>query len=294
MLGWIAIAAIYGFLGASFRPSRSLVLGGGVVVSILVFALRMLYFRVQKRSWPFRENAYRRYAIVGQKGQANKIHRLLKTNQQKLQYRGYVDQGSSADLEEPQYLGGIEHLDRIVRFHQLDEIIFCSSTVPSSEIMQWMTRLGSQLRYKIAPDQSLSIIGSSSKNSAGELYTFEIQYNLANPYQRRNKRLFDLLFAILIFLASPILVFLCKDKHRFWHNLSRVFSGQKTWVSYASEDANDFFPRLKPGVLSPAIILYREDEIQALRDSDYYYARDYSVWKDLSLVLNNLKNLGKT
>jgi lipopolysaccharide/colanic/teichoic acid biosynthesis glycosyltransferase len=94
-------------------------------------------------------------------------------------------------------------------------------------------------------------------------------------------------------LVSPVLVIFVSDRIRFWHNLSQVFSGKKTWVSYASEDANDYFPKLKPGILSPTIILYREDEIQALRDSDYYYARDYSVWKDLSLVLNNFKNLGK-
>ncbi|MBK8506952.1 MAG: glycosyltransferase [Saprospiraceae bacterium] len=98
MLGWVAIAAMYGFLGASFRPSRSLVLGGGAIASILIFTLRMLYFRVQKGSWPFRENAHIRYAIVGQKRQADKIQRLLKANHQKLQYLGYIDHGSTADL----------------------------------------------------------------------------------------------------------------------------------------------------------------------------------------------------
>jgi len=84
------------------------------------------------------------------------------------------------------------------------------------------------------------------------------------------------------------------DKGSFIHNIWSVLKGRKSWVSYASEKSNDIFPPLREGVIKPTITLYREDDSEALMDADYYYARDYSVWKDFYLVINNIKNLGST
>jgi lipopolysaccharide/colanic/teichoic acid biosynthesis glycosyltransferase len=158
--------------------------------------------------------------------------------------------------------------------------------------MQWMTRLGTGLRYKIAPEQPLGIIGSSSRNTSGEHYTFDIRYNLGEAYLKRNKRLFDILASAICLICSPLMIFFIRSKAGFLKNIFAVWSGSKTWVSYKSANANSFFPALKPGVLSPSIVLYREDEEQALLDADYYYALDYSVWKDLYLMMNNIRNLG--
>lgn len=290
LLGWISIAAVYGLLGPSFRPSRSLVLVGGLIVTLVIFGIRVLLYRIKRGSWPSRHQTQRKYAVVGPLNQALKIERMLQTSHPRLHFAGFIENQNSQ--EDIRYLGSLEHLDQIVRFHKLDEIIFCSDSLTSSEIMQWMTRLGPRLHYKIAPAQPMGIIGSSSKNSAGELYTFEIQYNLGEKYLRRNKRILDVLLAGIIFIFSPLLSFVVEDKRKFVANILQVLVGKKTWVTYASENAEHYFPKLKKGILHPAVILYREDEEQALFDSDYYYARDYSVWKDLSLLINNLEKLG--
>ncbi|MCB0688140.1 MAG: hypothetical protein KDC53_16500, partial [Saprospiraceae bacterium] len=290
MVGWLSIAAIYGLLGPEFRPSRLLVLAGGILVSTVIFAMRVIYFRLREGAWPFGQAEQRRYAIVGPGIQAQKIEKMLRSSHPELLYTGYVS--PELKSEEPTFLGNQDHLDQIVRFHKLDEIIFCSNSLPSSEIMQWMTQLGPRLRYKLAPEQSMGIIGSSSKNSSGELYTFEIQYNLGEKYLQRNKRLFDLISSIILLLFYPVLLFLVKQKRNLLRNISQVMSGQLTWVTYGSSNANQYFPGLKPGILHPNIVLYREDENQAQIDSDYYYARDYSVWKDLSLLINNLDKIG--
>ncbi len=291
LLGWITIASIYGFLGESFRPSRSLVLGAGPIAGMIIFGLRVIYHRIIKSNWPLQSIDLQKYLVIGDVEQASKINQLLKSHHHAISYSGYVS-NDVHDSSDPFYLGGLEHLDQIVRFHRVNEIIFCSGSLASSEIMQWMTRLGAGLRYKIAPEQPLGIIGSSSRNTSGEHYTFDIRYNLGEAYLRRNKRLFDILSATICLICTPLMIFFVRDKAGFLQNIFTVLSGSKTWVSYKSTNANSFFPALKPGVLSPSIVLYREEEDQALLDADYYYALDYSVWKDLYLMLNNIKNLG--
>ncbi|MCB0574476.1 MAG: hypothetical protein KDC61_07910, partial [Saprospiraceae bacterium] len=64
-------------------------------------------------------------------------------------------------------------------------LIFCSKDMLAQDILSWMTRLGPSISYKIVPEESLSIIGSSSKDEPGELYTINIRYNIAQPGQRR-------------------------------------------------------------------------------------------------------------
>jgi GT2 family glycosyltransferase len=291
LLGWVAVAAVYGFLGESFRPSRSLVLGAGPIVAATVFSLRALFHRIARKRWPLQEPELKKYIVVGHPEQAEKIRRLLKSYGHPMTYAGLVTNHNPGQNDEG-YLGDLEHLDQIVRFHQVREVIFCSDGLPSSEIMRWMTRLGAALQYKIAPQQPMGIIGSSSRNSSGELYTFDIRYNLGENYLRRNKRLFDAAASLVCLILSPLLIFRIEQKWGFFRNLAAVLSGKKTWVSYGSANAGIFFPALKPGILSPAVVLYREDEEQAQTDADYFYARDYSVWKDLSLMVNNIGKLG--
>jgi hypothetical protein len=95
-------------------------------------------------------------------------------------------------------------------------------------------------------------------------------------------------------LSLPFTFWSLTQKSGIIKNIFATISGAKTWVSYGSPNANLILPTLRPGVLAPAFISYREDAAQAMVDADYYYARDYSVWKDLSLVINNFRNLGGT
>jgi len=291
--GWVGVLLLYALLPEYFRPSRSLVLAGGALSFMAIFLWRGLLFRIKKGSWPFSVKERKNYAVIGEQDEATRISKLLSSSHNLLSYKGVVGIDTTGESGS-HFLGELDHLDQIVRFHKLDEIIFCSGSVPSSEIMQWMTRLGPGLVYKIAPDRSLGIIGSSSKQTSGELYTFDIKYNLGDQYLQRNKRLFDIVFSLLAAFLSPFLLGMVTEKRNFVHNIWSVLIGQKSWVSYASRKSNEIFPPLREGVIRPTITLYREDDLEALIDADYYYARDYSVWKDFYLVINNIKNLGST
>ena len=289
--GWLVIATLYGLLGPMLRPSRALIVVSGPIVMILVTLVRLVYHRYSLGYWPFSKGSKGRYVIVGEEEEALRISSLVHQNRPELMLAGRVVSNEETARGEDVNLGSLQHLDQIVRFHQVDEIIFSSRNVPSSDIMQWMTKLGARYRFKIAPDQSHSVIGSMSKNLPGELYTYDIAYNLDAQYLRRNKRILDIFLAVLLLLTSPVLSLFVDDKAGFFKNLIEVMKGKSTWVGYLTSNEDHAFPRLRPGVLGPLATQDLPDS-ELAHDADFLYARDYNLWKDVTLIATNIKSLG--
>lgn len=184
-------------------------------------------------------------------------------------------------------MGNIDQLDEVVRIYRIDEVIFCSKDVRSQEILAWMTRLGPAISYKIIPEESMSIIGSSSKDEPGELYTIEIRYNIAQPGQRRNKRVLDLSICLFLLLALPIGVFFRGKMQTALKNWWAVFAGKKTWVGYAESKQNVALPAIKPGVFSP-LDGFKGLKINKLAVDrlNFLYAKDWNVWRDIDIMLS--------
>ncbi|MFK7932999.1 MAG: nucleoside-diphosphate sugar epimerase/dehydratase, partial [Saprospiraceae bacterium] len=192
------------------------------------------------------------------------------------------------------YLGTLDQLSEIVHIYKIDEIIFCSQDVTAQQIMRWMTELGADLDYKIVPQESLSIIGSSSKNTSGQLYTIDIQFNIARAESRRNKRVFDVLMSLIFLLFSPLLLLFGKGK-LVRHALPVLF-GKKTWVGYEKSDAQSdtarveniapaVLPKLRTGVFHPSTALKTSNlDSETIQRLNFFYAKDYSVWRDWEVV----------
>ncbi len=285
IVGWLVIAVLYGFLGVSLRPSRFMVFTGVLIVAPVIMLLRFAYHWFKFKEFPWSNFQQKRYVVVGTHQQMLEIKKFLST-QQHMTLVGFISDAQSKG--DNQFLGSLDQLDEIVRFHSIQEIIFCSTSIPSGAIMKWMTKLGPKLSFKIATERPQVIIGSDSRNTTGEIYTIDIKYLLDEPFVKRNKRFFDIICAGIALILSPVLIFFVKDRWSHLQNLVSILSGKMTFVSYGNEAANDLFPALRPGILVPNTRLLREDESQAQLDADYFYARDYSVLKDLSLVLNNI------
>ena len=184
-------------------------------------------------------------------------------------------------------------MDEVVRIYRINEIIFCSRDVRSQDIMSCMTRLGPAISYKIVPEESLSIIGSSSKNEPGELYTIDIQYNIAQPGQRRNKRVFDLFVCLGLLMTVPVWFLFSGIRRVLFQNWWSVFSGKNTWVGYTKNEGNAALPPIKPGIFSPL------DTLKGLKINDntisrlnFLFAKDWNVWRDLEILFSQL--FGKT
>lgn len=277
LIGTLVILTAYALLPKEWQFSRLFILTG-MFWSIFYFFLSRLYFSFF-------------YGKRIQLGQVLKRNFLLIGSVESVKHTKDLLEKSQAFIGKIQT---IEKLDSIEESKGFDEIIFCSSSVNYSTSIHWMTELRHQnLEFKLSPPDRDYLIGSNSIDTAGDLYFLEIN-KLINKENQRKKRFFDIGFAFVILILSPVLIFTQEKKSTFLHNLWKVFTGKKTFIGY-SEDTilgDHRLPRTLPGLLSPC------DEIPIQSDElceklNLLYARDYSIRKDFRIVLGAWKKLSR-
>jgi len=294
LVGTVIISAIYAFLPQDLRSSRAVILLGTVwtlgVLTLVRYALH--YFKY--KSFNVGRSQTNNLILVGSAEECQRVNQLLQNVNAQKNLIGFVapEKQENNDV----YLSSLNRLDEVVYIYKVNEIIFCSKDIAANQIMHWMTQLGPSLDYRIVPRESLSIIGSSSKNTQGELYTIDIQFKIASPMARRNKRVLDLMVSGICLILSPILWLFQKHKMAFFRNIFQVFFGSKTWVGYTKSGyTSGDLPSLKPSVLNPSNALNIKD-LDAITQQrlDFLYAKDYGVGKDLDVVLRSWRDLGAT
>jgi len=292
-VGTIAIAAIYGFLNTEYRTSRALILLGAAWGVIGLWAVRLLIHFIRHNNFNMQNPSLNNLVIVGSQEESKRVRSLISDAQVFKNYIGSV--APHADFDDTTFLGGTQQLDEIVDVYKVNELIFCSADVPAHEIMHWMSKLGPELDYKIVPEKSLSIIGSNSKNSAGDLYTIDIQFRIDNKGNRRNKRVMDIGISALLLLCFPILIWPVRNKAGYFKNCINVLLGRKTWVGYYQPTIVDNLPSLKPSVLTPldALRLTTVNEPTCKR-LNFLYAKDYSSARDLEILRKGFKQIGRS
>ena len=156
-----------------------------------------------------------------------------------------------------------------------------------------MQGLPYEIVTKIHAAGSDSIVGSNSKDSSGETLTGEKGFTIARPYNRRLKRLIDVMVAVTGLILFPVTVFLVKNPFRFFGHCFTVLLAKKTWVGYATGGKN--LPAIRRGILaSNGIPLSIKQQLPAesLERIDYWYARDYEPAADMRLIRKSYRRLG--
>ncbi|MDX1941221.1 MAG: glycosyl transferase family 2, partial [Saprospiraceae bacterium] len=293
LVGTIFIAAVYGFLDLKYRSSRALIVMGTVWAVAATVALRMILHFIKYHNFNIEDKKIKNLIIVGSKSERERVEKLL---QQAQVHKNLIGVVAPNDQFDPRiFLGNLDQMKEIVEIYKIKEIIFCSKDIAYQQIIYWLNQLGSKIDYKILPEESLSIIGSSSKNNAGELYTIDIRFRIANTRQRRNKRTFDLLFSIFVIITLPIQMIIIKNPFSFLQNIWSVLIARKSWVGYAHSKDLSLLPKLKPGVLATidGISVKNINEPTAQR-LNFLYAKDYRVEKDLEIIWRAYRDLGKS
>lgn len=283
-VGVLGVLAFYGLLGENLRSSRaviSLLLVSGLVVLPLVRALINLFLYGQF-TVEYKEGL--RYIIVGSEEMREPIQQILQNQNRAHDFIGMVN----VDSESGQALGQVKDIKAIVRAHNVNEVFFCTNDISRGAIMHSMAELGPETKYRIVEDSGANILGSDSKNKQGHLYTHNVHYKITTPENKRAKRLLDIFVALLLLLLFPLTFFLVKNIGTYARNILNVLIGKKTWISYAHE--NKDLPFLKPGILSTENV-YEHSFVAGSMAADELYARDYSLWNDLTTILRNLSSL---
>jgi len=304
LVGTLFILVIYALLPTEWRFSRALIFLGSAWAIFSTLGLRLLFHLLRIKDYEVDLNKQKRMVIVGKKGEVLRVSQLLQDTQARPEIIGFVapetkeavagDSATGDSLTREGYMGHIEQIDEIAAINRVDEIVFCSKDLPSQEIIRVMTRLiGSSVDFKIAPPESLSVIGSNSINTAGDLYTIHFN-SIGKESNRRNKRLFDAVVALPLFLTFP-LWFLFVQGHltSVWNTL-RVLFGIRTWVGYMEpgQHAQPELPHLKKGILHPGIHLPAEIKTpERVKEINVVYAKDYKVFNDLLIIARNFRKI---
>lgn len=282
-LGTLVLLAIYGLLDLDYRPSRALLLLGAALSACVLFTLRSVLHYLTFHHWRIGREQRKNVLLAGTVHECNRVQQLLQQTGLPLHIIGSVAPAHTS--VGGGQLGHLEQLDEMVRIYRIDEVIFCSRDILSQDILRWMTRIGPQVAYKIVPEESLSIIGSSNRNEPGELYTVTLQYNIATPRQRRNKRLFDLLCCT----ALPFLCVFSRHRHTWRQFAAPVFFGKATWVGYIPHPQNEALPLLKPAAFTIGRILPPSADLNsdAIARLNFLYAKDWSMWSDWEVITHS-------
>lgn len=284
----------YGLLGEEVRFSRAVILLGSVWAMLSLPLLRILFHFIRLDGFDLSGERNRRFAIVGGAEEVHRVEGLLIETFRSPQFIGHV---ASDGVMFDGALGTVKQLDDIIRIHHVTEVIFCAKDVPAQRIIDLMTQtVHPQVDFKIAPQESLFLIGSNSINTAGDLYTFGLNA-VTKPSNRRFKRLFDVAVGLLLLVLFPVVVWFMRRPLGLFPNLLLVMLGRRTWVGYAKEQQADrdfHLPKIPEGVLSPLDGLEAGDlDADGLVRLNMRYAKDYNALNDLNIVLKGFRDLGR-
>jgi GT2 family glycosyltransferase len=298
--GTVIILTIYALLPETVRYSRAMILIGTVWAIIGITGFRLLMNIFGLKNFALHTGETKRLLIAGSEEESRRILSLLNIAGARINFIGYVDSENHNPLlngkpmeEFMQYhLGNTERLADIAEVYRADEIIFCAHDISSQKIIASMSQItGRAIEFKIAPPESMFIIGSHSVENPGELYVVDVNA-ISKPVNKRNKRLVDILTSISLLGISPLLIFFQKNPAGLYGNIFRVLGGKKSWVGYRQE--KNSLPAIRKGVLTSSdAVETKNTEFKNSEKLDMLYAKDYQVYNDLRIILSGWRELGR-
>jgi len=273
--GTIFILLAYAVLPKSLQFSRLFIFIGAIwVMSYFLVSRFFLHFTIGKR-FNLRIKNRKKFTIIGNEEDTERVSTLIKeTNEQ-------VDEIETKSIHE-------------LTSNSIDtnEIVFCSKSINYKAIIHSMSNLKeNDIDFKIAPQDGNHIIGSNSIDTAGDLYILNLN-TLTSKENIRKKRLFDICISFLMLITLPLYVFLFKSKIKFIKNITSVFIGKISFIGFSEQSIlQDIrLPKIKSGILHPSYI-NRVSTASIDEKLNLLYARNYSMRKDLSILLKSWRKL---
>lgn len=290
LVGTVFILMGYSLLPESLRFSRALILLGTSWAMVCFVFTRLLFHVLKLKSYSLSSAKTKRIAIIGEEQEFNRVSALLKETHANPSFVGFVSAEING-VHNPSYIGKINQIDEIIKVHQISEIIFCAKDISSQFIINNMlTLVSSGVDFKIAPPESLSIIGSNDVDTAGDLYVIDVN-SISKSNNKRNKRLLDIGISLMAILFSPILFFIQEKKSNYFLNCFNVLFGFYSWVGYG-RITDKSLPEIKRSVLYPSMLLDADIDNNKMKLANLRYAKDYSVEKDLMILWKCKEKLG--
>jgi GT2 family glycosyltransferase len=293
VMGTMFISIFYAFINENYRNSRAIILAGALSALLVFMFNRIIWHYIRYKTWSLNHSELKNSIIIGNKEEALRVQDLLNKTAVPCKIAGIVS-NEKIQSDNNSYLGETSEIVELVDILNIDEIIFCSKDIDAGDIMNIMSKLqNKQIEFKMVPENSLYIIGSSSKDHAGDFYSVNVNMDIKSQQNRFIKRSFDISMSIIIFIVAPYLILISKNKSHLYSNIFNVLKGKKSWVGYAPCEQKNELPSIKDGVLNPTSGINLENNGHTSFKLNLLYAKDYSIEKDIQIILRGFKDLGK-
>jgi GT2 family glycosyltransferase len=284
-VGTLVIAALYGFLPEEWRFSRAIILLGAICIGLVMLLTRLLHNVLRHQQLAFERVDNNRVVAVGSSSSLARARAILQAVAPSGELVSEIDIGQDN--------AGIKNT---ISLFKAKEVIFCADALSFKEIISQIVSLGNEYDYKILNAGADTLIGSNSKNQAGDLYATDIHLNLTKPITRRQKRLFDIVACLIMLPLMPALIFLVGNVGHFIAAWAEVLIGKRTWVGYwiVNDTGNKGLPMIKDGVIHHAVRYSAvQPAIADVHKLNYLYAKHYTVSDDINVLIKNLSSLGR-
>jgi O-antigen biosynthesis protein len=289
--GTISILLVYSVLDESMRFSRALIFLGTAWALIVFFLNRLFVKRIDFGRIGMEK---KKFLIVGDESEPERVKEILiNSSPGQPTFIGYVSTGTQKP-EGEHFTGIISQLEEMIRIYGIDEVIFCSKNISAALIIDKMAELQHMgVDMKIAPADSVFIIGSNSINAAGDVYIMNMN-NIDKPTNRRNKRTLDVGLSFLFLMIWPLLFWFVKKPFHWFINIFKVLWGSRTWVGFAHSSIDKKLPSLRQGILTPLNQINSKTPLdsETIHNLNVLYARDYRISRDLGILLKGFSQLG--
>lgn len=292
--GTFLILIIYALLPENLRFSRSLIFTGTAWGVIALSLTRLLLHMLHIGGYRINSNKSKRYAVVGEEPEVQRVADLL---QKALTNPGFIGTINS-NLQQGDtngFLGKINQIQDIINIYKIDELIFCAKDMPAENIIDQMSALQhTQVEYKIAPPESMSIIGSNSIDTAGDLYVIDVN-SIGKFQNRRSKRVFDVLVSLALLASYPVTVFITAHPLNYLRNIFEVLLGLKSITGFHPVEQQDHkLPDIRKGIIFPTDGLDKQTiDHQTIDRLNMLYARDYRLGNEFRLLYKGFRHLGR-
>lgn len=293
LVGTAILLMIYALLPKDYQFSRLYILICSLWVIFYYSLSRFLLQWIFGNSYKIAGTRSKKFIIVGSLEESLRVEQLVQQTSNQIATIYFV---SSDHHTHSSQIGKINQLDSLVKELKIDEIIFCAKDCPANTILEWMNTLSlHNLDFKIAQPDTLYLIGSNSIETSGDLYVLNIN-QINSEKNIRNKRFFDLSLSLFLLITLPLSLFFFKHKIQYINNLASILVGKKSFVGYyQTHAANNTInlPAIKSGILFPFTSVPTHNA-ETHYKMNLIYARDYTIFKDLKILVKNFAKLDTT
>ncbi len=287
IFGLLVIAAFSNFINV-IRFSRVIIIVGGILAFSLFVVLRFLYRILSHQDMDIAEKRVINLLLLSEKVEFRRAEEIIANSKHNTQLIGYLNQKGENGA-----LGSFSEINEIIKKYKIDEVVFASFDISFKNIIKWLISLSeTSLNFKILPENSHFLIGSNSRETLGDYYSPDSNWELSKISNKRNKRVIDFIFSFLFLIFCPILMWFSNSPTLFLKNMIAILRAERTFVGF-NEKYESHFPNIRKGILFPTSHLKREKfDSKEVRNINMRYAKDYSSRNDLYIIFKCINQLG--